>query len=110
MTWCEPNPRKVQAPTNMPLLKTKKELHLFLDIINYLSKVSPMTAQVCEQLKKLRTSVKADWTWKRRMYQVLNDRAKKIVVRPLYLENDASGISLGSRLLQVKGGMNCRCN
>ena len=52
------------------------------------------------------------------MYQNLYDRAKKIVrkdacmkfydvARPLYLETNASSISIGTGLLQVKDGMNC---
>ena len=52
------------------------------------------------------TSVKAYWTWNR-MYQDLYDTAQKIVKkdacmklynasRPLYLETDASGVSLGA--------------
>ena len=30
--------------------------------------------------------------------------------RPLYLETDAPGFSLGVGLLQVREGMNCRCD
>ena len=74
---------------------------------NYLSKFSSVTTDVFEPLSKL-TSVKADWTWNR-IYQHLYDRAKKIIKkdpciefydasRPLYLEIDASDVSLGVRL------------
>ena len=114
-------PRKVQALKDMPPTKSKikKELQLFLGIINYLSKFSWATAEVCKPLQKL-TSVKADWTWNG-MYQDLHDRAKKIVKkdvcmkfykasRTLYLETDASDVDLGARLLQVRDGTNCRCD
>ena len=30
--------------------------------------------------------------------------------RPLYLEMDESGVSIGTRLLQVRGGMNGGCD
>ena len=55
------------------------------------------------------------------MYQDLYDRAKMIVekdgcmkfyntCRSLYLETDSTGVSLGARLLQVRDGMNFRCD
>ena len=59
-----PDLAKVKALTDMPPPKTKRELQSFLGIINYLSKLSPMTAEVCELLQRL-ISVKAGWTWKR---------------------------------------------
>ena len=55
------DPRKGQALTEMLPPKCKKELHSFLDILNYLHKVSPVIAEICKPLQ-LRTSVKADWT------------------------------------------------
>ena len=74
------------------------------------------TDDVCEALQKL-TSVKADLEWNK-VYQDLYDKAKKIIKKdtcmkfydasgPLYLETDASGVSLRARLLQVREGMNC---
>ena len=90
-----PDTRKVQALTDMSPPKTKRELQSFLGIINYLSKFSPMTAEICEPLQKL-TSVKADWTWNR-MNQYLYNRTKKIIM------ND-------TRLLQVRDGMSCGCD
>ena len=44
------DPRKVQALTEMLPPKTKKELQSFLGIPNYLSKFSPITAEVCKPL------------------------------------------------------------
>ena len=52
------------------------------------------------------------------MYQGLYEMAKTVkrdtcmkfcyVARPLYLETDACGLGLETRLLQVRDGMNCR--
>ena len=53
------DPRKVQALTAMLPPKSKKELQLFLGIVNYLNNFSPMTAEVCESLRK-HTSVKTE--------------------------------------------------
>ena len=111
-----PDPRKAQALTDMPLPKTKKELQSFLSILNYLSRFSPMTAEVCEPLPKL-TSGKTDQTLNRIYHNlygkkqlVKRDACMKFydVAGPLYLEIDASGISLEARLLQVRDVMNCR--
>ena len=66
----------------MAPLTTKKELYLFLGIIKYLSKFSPMTVEVCKQLQRL-TSVKIDWTWNW-MYQGLYNKAKKLVKRCMH--------------------------
>ena len=93
------------------------ELQLFLDLLNYLSKFSLVNTEVCKPLCKW-TSVKADIELN---YQDLYNKAKKIVMkdacmkfhdatRPLCLETDVSGVSLGARLLQVRDGMNYGCN
>ena len=60
----------------MPPLK-QRELQSFMGIVDYLSKFSPMTAEVCETLLRL-TSVKAEWTWNR-TYQEIDKRAKSPV-------------------------------
>ena len=48
------------------------------------------------------------------MYQDLHEKAKEMHAykfcntgRPLYLETNAYGISLGTRVLWVRDGMNC---
>ena len=78
-----------------------------------------MPAEVCRPLQRL-TLVKTDWTWNK-VCQDLYDKAKKIVkkdacmkfydeVRSLNLETNASSISFGVGLLQVRHGMNCGCD
>ena len=101
----------------MPVPKNKKELQAFLGIINYLGKFSPGTAEVCKLLCKL-TSNKMTWTWNA-SYQQLFNKAKSIVKadvcmkfyndgKPLYLETDVSGVSLGAALLQLCNNMVCQ--
>ena len=81
--------------------KTKRELQLFLGIVNYQSKFSPMTAEVCEPLRGL-TSFNVVLTWKR-SYQETYERVQLLVKedtcinyyearKPLYLETDTSGV------------------
>ena len=88
----------------------KKELQAFLGIINYLGKFSPDIADVCDLLHKL-TSSKVAWTW-HASYQSLLNKAKLLIksdmcmkfyndTKLLYLETDASGVGLGTALLQT---------
>ena len=58
----QPDPRKISALTEMPASKNKKELQAFLGMINYLSKFSPDTVEVCKPLQKLMLN-KAMWSW-----------------------------------------------
>ena len=58
----------------MPPSLCKNELKASLCIINYLTKFSPMTAEVYEPLQKL-ISVNTEWSWNG-MYQDLYDKAK----------------------------------
>ena len=46
---------------DMPPTNNKRELQTFMGIINYLSKFSPGTAEVCDPLQKLISS-KVTWT------------------------------------------------
>ena len=81
-----------------------KDLHLFLDIMNYLWKLFPNTAEVCKPL--------CDWHWQEQNGHGTNHTkiymtehmclskgmyGKKVynVRKPLYLETDASHICLG---------------
>ena len=63
----------------MPPPKTEKKLQAFFGIINYLSKFSPSTVDVCESLRQL-TSSKTEWTWNA-IYQKLFDKAKPIITK-----------------------------
>ena len=96
--------------------KNKKELQAFLGIIKYLNKFSPGTSEACKPLRKL-TSSKATWMWNS-SYQQLFDKAKSLIkvemcmkfyddTKLLYLKTDASGISLGAALLQLRDNTNC---
>ena len=109
--------QKINALTKIPVTQNKKELQAFLGIINYLSKFSPDTSVVCEPLRKL-TSSKATWTWDA-SYQQQFEKAKSLIkvemcmkfyddTKLLYLKTDASGISLGAALLQLRDNTTCQ--
>ena len=100
----------------MPPPKTKKELQVFLGIINYLNKFSPSTADLCESQRQL-TSSKTEWTLNA-TYQKLFYKSKSIKteywcmkfydeIQPLYMETDVSGTRLGAALLQTRKGASC---
>ena len=84
-----------------------EELQSFLGIINYLTRFSLMTAEVCVLLRKLML-VKYEWSWNG-SYQSLYGKAKKFIgrdtcmefydaLKPLYLETDALAVGLGASL------------
>ena len=104
-----PDPRKIQALKAMPLPKCKKELKSSLGIINYLSTFSQMTAEVCEPLWNV-ISIKIEWSWNGRYQDLIikQDACIKIygTLKTLCPETDASSISMGGNLLQVRDGMN----
>ena len=77
MIRAELHPRNVQALMSMPPPKCKEELQSVLGIVNYICKLSPMTAEVYKPLRKL-TSVKTIWAWNS-TYQELYDNAKTLI-------------------------------
>ena len=112
----KPDLRKLKALMGMPHPKMKKELQAFFGIINYLSKLSPSTASVCELLIQLMLR-KAERTWNATFHKLF-DKAKSIIkedacmkfydeTQPLQLETDASGLRLGAALLQTRSGTSC---
>ena len=113
----QPDPPKVRVLTKMPAPKNKWELQSFPGIINYLGKFSPGTAELCEPLRKL-TSTRVAWTWYASYHQMFN-KAKSLIkaevcmkfygdTKPLHLETDASGVSLGVALLQLCDNTACQ--
>ena len=62
--WVSPDPVKVKALTDMPPPQKKSKLQLFLGIVNYWSTFSPMTAEVCKPVRRLK-AVNAAWIWNR---------------------------------------------
>ena len=89
----------------------------FLGIINYLGKFPPGTAEVCGPLRKL-TSTRVAWTWNA-SYQQMFNKAKSLIkaklcmkfyddTKQLYLETDASEVSLGVALLQYCDNTACQ--
>ena len=99
MSQQDVSPKPNSSTKGHPPLKMKKELKSFLGVLNYLSKFSPMIAEVCEPLHKM-TLVKVDWIW-HSIYQDLYEEEKTIIkrdvcmklydaARPLYLETHTS--------------------
>ena len=104
------DPQKIKALTDMPVPNNKKELQAFLNIINYLGKFSPGTADVCDPQHNL-TSSKVTWTWNA-SYQSLFNKAKLLLksdmcmkfyddTKLLCLETDTSRVGLHAALLQT---------
>ena len=111
-----PNPRKVQVLMNMPPPKCKMKLIPFWCILNYLSKFSPVTDEMCEPLRKhinkgimvIELNVPG---LLQHCQEVNNKRCMHIILqcfKALYLETDTSGIGHEAALLQVREGMKCR--
>ena len=67
---------------NLPPYKTKGKLQSFLGTVNYMSKLSPMTAEVCKPLWRL-TSVKTEWMW-HKIYQDICERAKLLAKEDMH--------------------------
>ena len=114
--WYEPWPMKTQSNHGGTSSKNKKELLAFLGKINYLSKVSASTADICIALRQLKL-VKTEWSWNAD-YHKFFDKAKSIIradtcmkfydkTKPLYLETDAPGVELGVSLLQTRNCTSC---
>ena len=108
------DPKKLCTLTEMP--PKIKRIAIILGTMNYIKKLSPSTTEVCKPLQKL-ASLKCEWTWNSR-YQNLYDKAKNInkknvtscvafcnVKQQPYFGRDASGVSLGICLLQVRDRM-----
>ena len=73
----KPDPQKLKAHKRDAISKNKKGTPSILGIINYLSKFSPSTADICEPLRQLMSS-ETEWTWNA-TYQKLLNKAKSII-------------------------------
>ena len=94
-------------------------MQAFLGIINYLGKLSPRTAEVCESLIKL-TSAKVEWMWNATFPNKFEE--EKAIIKQdvwmkfydetklLYIETDESGVGVGAALLQTTDNMTCHRN
>ena len=80
----KPDWRKLEVLREMPPPKTKMELQAFLGIINYLSKFSPSTANICESLRQPRSS-KMEWAWNA-AYKKQFNKAKSIIKQDAHMK------------------------
>ena len=104
-----PDPRKIQAVSEMPIPDGVQAVQRLLGFVNYLAKFLPHLSEVCEPLRRL-TDKGAIWCW-----QPQHDKAveviKKLVTNypvlryydvnePVVIQCDASEVGLGAALLQ----------
>ena len=110
----QPDPQKIKALTDTLVPNNKKELKVFLGIINYLGKFSPGTTDVCDLMHRM-TSSKMIWTWNA-SYQTLFNKAKLLIKSDMYMKlyDDTkplytyiSEVGLGAALLQMPKGTTC---
>ena len=105
----KPDPKKVQAITNMPSPKTKEALKSLMGMLAYLGKFIPHLAEVTEPLREIQKKG-VIFEWKTPQEKAFN-RLKKILAKaenlqhydvnkPVTLQVDASKNGLGACLLQ----------
>ena len=98
--WCATQPMKAENSHGDATPKIKKKgTQAFLGIVEYIGKFFPSIADTCNSLRKLRL-LKTEWTWKATYQKILNE-AKSII------EMDASGVGLGTTLLQTRNNTSC---
>lgn len=105
----KPDPRKIEAITQMQPPEDAKQLTSFLGLVNYLNKFSPRLATLTKPLREL-TSKKNDFTWSSQEQQAFEEIKKEIgnhttlryfdPKEPIVLQVDASSMGIGAALLQ----------
>ena len=105
----KPDPKKVEAISNMPHPTDVQSLRRFLGMINYLAKFLPRLSDETEVLRKL-AEKDADWYWLtaheeammriQRMISTAPVLAYYDVTKPVTIQCDASQTGLGAALLQ----------
>ena len=106
---CKPAQNKVTAIVQMPSPRSKKEVQLFIGMINYLSKFSPRLTEIAEPIREL-IKEKVPFNWgpeHEESFTMLKSEISKAPVLVYYnpqketvLQTDASIKGLGACLLQ----------
>ena len=107
-----PNLSKIQVPTDMPWPKTWKELQIIHGYTTlprqvFTSNGRGVWAIIQADFSKSRLDIKQDIH--RSIWESENNN-QEICALSSILETNVSRISLWAGLLQVRNGMNCRCN
>ena len=105
----KPDPKKVEAISDMPHPTNVQSLRRFLGMVNYLAKFLPCLSDETEVLRKL-TEKDAEWCWLtaheeamariQRMISTAPVLAYYDVTKPVTIQCDASQFGLGAALLQ----------
>ena len=105
----KPDPKKVEAISDMPHPTDVQSLRRFLGMVNYLAKFLPCLSDETEVLRKL-TEKDAEWCWLtaheeamariQRMISTAPVLAYYDVTKPVTIQCDASQFGLGAALLQ----------
>ena len=106
---CKPSSYKVRAITDMPQPANKKELQLFIGMVNYLGKFTPRLSELAECLQDL-IRINVPFQWGPEHTKAFTSIKQEIIQtpvlkyydpkKPTVLQTDASGKGLGACLLQ----------
>ena len=66
-----PDPQKVEAVLNMPVLEDVQDIQRLVDFVNYLSRYLPSLSDVLEPLRQL-TRSKVPWYWMHAQQEALD--------------------------------------
>ena len=105
----KPDPKKVQAITDMQAPKDKPELQRFLGMVNYLAKFIGNLSDVSQPLREL-LQKDVEWHWEEKHEHAFTEIKRRVtneqllqyydVKKPVTLSVDSSSYGLGACLLQ----------